>query len=162
MKVKLRDLLNAVGPNEGFNKLLNVNLRAKIAYKISRLVFNDIESCRKEFDKQNLELFKKYGEPVFVVKRDENGQPVLNENGEEIREQIDKLQLKPENVTKYNEEIIELLEEEENIWFEPIKLSELKVDLKEIELTPLDMRRMMPFLIDDTDVEESQKSSGEK
>jgi len=156
MKVKLNDLLNAVGQNEGFSKLLNVNLRAKISYKISHLVFNDVESHRKAFDKENLKLYKKYGEIVMVVKRDEKGQPMLDENEVEIKEATDRMQLKPENIIKYNEEVAELLDMEKSIWFEPIKLSELKIDLKEIELTPLDMRRMMPFLIYDIDEEETQ------
>lgn len=124
MKVLLRDVV--LIPTGLVNTLMQKDLPIKASYWFSRLA-TIIDKELKIFEQSRSDMFKKYGEPV------------------ENSEQAGTMKIKDEYMDQCNKEFQELLEQEIDINFNPIKLSLFsKVDVKPIEILPL-----LPFLFDD-------------
>lgn len=126
------DLGTVYRSNDSLVKLANVhNLKAKVGYKVGKMV----RAISKEVDavgKARNTLFEKYGAKT------------LNEEGQEI------LQVPPERIAEFQDELEELLQE-------PIELPHDKLKLSYLEaahgLTPLDFIKL-DYLIED-DVQEA-------
>lgn len=115
MKLTLKEIYDS---QPSMRKLLMIDFPIKTAFKLSRMsrkigeIFQDLEA-------QRVKLVEKYGEE--------------SENGSTV---------KAENIEKFQEELNELLQEEEDLGIEPIPLEELA----DAKLSALDMMTLAPFL----------------
>ena len=120
--------LNTImGSTEVLQQLLNINFPARTAYKIARLLA-EIEKEQEIVHKTRTQLIDKYGQ------KDENGKFILNEEKN--------IQLKPDCVEKFNQELMELLETN-------IELTSPYLTLEELEIanfTPQQMYMLMPYI----------------
>ena len=120
--------LNTImGSTEVLQQLLNINFPARTAYKIARLLA-EIEKEQEIVHKTRTQLIDKYGQ------KDESGKFILNEEKN--------IQLKPDCVEKFNQELMELLETN-------IELTSPYLTLEELEManfTPQQMYMLMPYI----------------
>ena len=120
--------LNTImGSTEVLQQLLNINFPARTAYKIARLLA-EIEKEQEIVHKTRTQLIDKYGQ------KDESGKFILNEEKN--------IQLKPDCVEKFNQELMELLETN-------IELTSPYLTLEELEIanfTPQQMYMLMPYI----------------
>lgn len=120
--------LNTImGSTEVLQQLLNINFPARTAYKIARLLA-EIEKEQEIVHKTRTQLIDKYGQ------KDDSGKFILNEEKN--------IQLKPDCVEKFNQELMELLETN-------IELTSPYLTLEELEIanfTPQQMYMLMPYI----------------
>jgi len=120
--------LNTImGSTEVLQQLLNINFPARTAYKIARLLA-EIEKEQEIVHKTRTQLIDKYGQ------KDENGKFILNEEKN--------IQLKPDCVEKFNQELMELLETNIELTSPYLKLEELEI----ANFTPQQMYMLMPYI----------------
>lgn len=100
MKVKLFDLIDS---NEDFNKLTSMDMKVVTAFKLSRI--------QKEVSDAVMSFYQSRNE--FITRLGEE-----NENGD--------YQVTDENLSTFNEQIDELVEQEIEISFDQISIEELK------------------------------------
>lgn len=100
MKIKLSDIVNGV---VSINALQEIKLPVKISYRLKRLV-DRLTPILKNYDEQRNELIKKLGEKD---------------------EEKDTWNVKKENLTEFYAELQKVLEIEEDIEWEKIKIDEL-------------------------------------
>lgn len=98
--MKLQTIVNEV---DSINALQEIKLPVKVSYRIKRLV-DKITPILKNYNEQRNELVKKFGE------EDEKTQT---------------WNVKKENLTEFYEELQKLLDVEETLEFEKIKIDEL-------------------------------------
>jgi hypothetical protein len=104
MKIKLE---NIVRDEKNLQALQHVEMPAKVSYRIKRL--NDkITPILKSYNEKRVELIKKHGEEQIV-----EGKPT------------DIFQVLPEKEKEFYKELQEVLDIEEKIDFEPIKIEEI-------------------------------------
>lgn len=120
--------LNTImGSTEVLQQLLNINFPARTAYKIARLLA-EIEKEQEIVHKTRTQLIDKYGQ------KDESGKFILNEEKN--------IQLKPDCVEKFNQELMELLETNIELTSPYLKLEELEI----ANFTPQQMYMLMPYI----------------
>ena len=123
IKVKLIDLLNSAGV---LQRLTTIDFKAKTSWQLYKL----ISAAEKEigtFQDTRMKVVQKYAE------KDENGEPIVNENEYKIAEgQMD----------AFTNEINELLMSEVELNVSPIPLE----DLDAADFKPTEMVIMEPFL----------------
>lgn len=120
--------LNTImGSTEVLQQLLNINFPARTAYKIARLLA-EIEKEQEIVHKTRTQLINKYGQ------KDESGKFILNEEKN--------IQLKPDCVEKFNQELMELLETNIELTSPYLKLEELEI----ANFTPQQMYMLMPYI----------------
>lgn len=124
MTVTLNTIMNST---EVLQQLLNINFPARTAYKIARLLA-EIEKEQEIVHKTRTQLIDKYGQ------KDENGKFILNEEKN--------IQLKPDCVEKFNQELMELLETNIELTSPYLKLEELEI----ANFTPQQMYMLMPYI----------------
>lgn len=100
MQIKLKDLVNNV---ENIKGLQEIKFPIKVSYKIKRLV-DKLNPILTSYDEKRNELVKEFGE------EGENGAIQVTD---------------PEKLKLFTEKFAELLEVEEEIDFEPIKIEEV-------------------------------------
>lgn len=120
--------LNTImGSTEVLQQLLNINFPARTAYKIARLLA-EIEKEQEIVHKTRTQLIDKYGQ------KDESGKFILNEEKN--------IQLKPDCVEKFNQELMELLETNVELTSPYLTLEELEI----ANFTPQQMYMLMPYI----------------
>lgn len=124
MTVTLNTIMSST---EVLQQLLNINFPARTAYKIARLLA-EIEKEQEIVHKTRTQLIDKYGQ------KDENGKFILNEEKN--------IQLKPDCVEKFNQELMELLETNIELTSPYLKLEELEI----ANFTPQQMYMLMPYI----------------
>lgn len=131
MKIKLREIVKTgqTKSDTGLLKLLQMDLPAKPAYRLGRLL-DGITSEMKRVNKVRDMLLKKYGEQTMVM-----------ENGKVVNKDI---KVKEEFLETYNKEMNQLLDTEVELWYNPMSLSELG----DVSLAPIDMISLIPFFKD--------------
>ena len=105
---------------DALSKLLTAELPVKIAFRLSRL-YKVAQENLTAVEEQRVKLVSKYGKKVG----DSEDMEVL-----------------PENLEKFQEELLSLLEEEIEVDYEPVGLD----DLGDIKLTAVEMAALEPFL----------------
>ena len=102
MKLKLSTIYQSI---QALNELMSVKMKAKLAFKISTAV-REINIPLEEFDKVRNKKIEEYGE----------------KNDKGVAE------IKPDsvNIIKFNDELKELLEKEEDINIETISINEFE------------------------------------
>jgi hypothetical protein len=145
MKTTLKAILNTVLAPDGqavlqggLNRLAMQPMNPKLSYRIGRLA----EYARKtaeEFAKYRTELFKTYGEFVKDAEGNDTNDMVF----------------KPENTETVTKLVDEYFAQEKDIWFEPMKLSELG----NVMLSGNDMIVLAPFLIDDVNEQPEEEAT---
>lgn len=100
MKLTLTTLVDGEQP---LYRLLEVKLPIKVAYRLSKLA-NKIKKELTVFYEQRLNLYKQYGECVDVVK--------------------DSWSIKPENISKFKEDLKQLSDEEVDIDIPPLSITD--------------------------------------
>lgn len=124
MTVTLNTIMSST---EVLQQLLNINFPARTAYKIARLLA-EIEKEQEIVHKTRTQLIDKYGQ------KDESGKFILNEEKN--------IQLKPDCVEKFNQELMELLETNIELTSPYLKLEELEI----ANFTPQQMYMLMPYI----------------
>ena len=122
--VKISDLLNST---EALQKLANKELKAKLAWTISRLL-KAAEAEIQNFNDTRMNLIRKYGE------KDENGELITDEGGN--------CKIIAETVEDFNKELNELINTE-------IEINANKINiglLENIDFTPAEMAILEPFV----------------
>lgn len=110
---------------EPLRKLFALDIDIRLALRLKKLM-DEIEKNLNDFDECRLKLIRKYGETV-----EGNGGPFEK--------------VKAENMLKFNDEIVLLLDETVEIEFEKIKLS----DLEGIKFSAIDLKLLEPFFVFD-------------
>ena len=155
MKVKLGELINCSGSRRtedggiavvGLSKILLQDLPFKIQYRFIRLL-EAADSELKRFQTLQRKMFDKWGELEKVPVLNEDGTPKIDENNEPVMKDTGNMHIKPENFQEYNKEINELLNEEVEVWYEPIPIEELD----DVKLNKMDYDMIKPFLLDKSD-----------
>lgn len=126
--IKLSSIINS---QASLAKLMETpKLPTQISYKLSRLVIN-FQPELKAYEEARMKLVKDLGEPA--------------KDSPEVNGEAQNWQVKPENITKFTEEMTKLLEVDINLKFsadkefEKIKLSELgQTDLSANDFINLD------------------------
>lgn len=122
--VKFSDLINST---EVLQKLARTELRAKVAWQVSKLL-KLAETEMQNFNETRLEVLKKYGE------KDENGELITDENNN--------CKIVPSEIANFNNELNELL----NTQIE-INANKLDIDdLDDINFTPAEMNTLESFI----------------
>jgi len=119
MKLKLMQIQNAM---PALQKVLNAELPVKVAFRLSRLA-KAVGDVAKDIEQQRANLVKKYGEEV------EGGRP-----GD--------YRVLDENISQFQQEFGELLQEDVRLDTEPVKLEALEG----VKLTAIDMVALEPFI----------------
>jgi len=115
--IKLSQIVNS---QEALQKLLQLPLPVKIAYKLSKLI-NKLDPELRIYEEQRIKLVKELGEQTDKEK--------------------DMWSVKKENIVKFREELLKLTEIEVNLSFGPDKESEkIKIeDLGDIKVEAQDL-----------------------
>lgn len=129
-------------------------------FRVAKLL-DAVERDFKDFGKQRQKLFQKYGVPQMTVGKD--GKEVATGN-------LTLLGASLENITAFNEKLLELLETETTVPYEPIIWEKLGIDeVEKVEiscphcskpvkapaakgLTVNDVRALGPLLIEEADL----------
>ena len=109
----------------GLSTITQISLPIRLSYRLSKL----LNFCNEEMvnvEKAREELIKKYGA--------------------EVTDKPGELQVSPENETKFREEFAQLLLEEVETDFTPIKISEFGEDIK---ITPAELASLSKILEED-------------
>ena len=109
----------------GLSTITQISLPIRVSYRLSKL----LNFCNDELmivEKSREELVKKLGT--------------------EVPDKPGELQVSPENETKFREEFAQLLLEEVETDFEPIKISEFGEDMK---ITPAELASLSKVLVED-------------
>lgn len=124
-----RDGLNAgINGSGGLNKLANINLPVKLAYRFGRLM-DSARSAVTQGQKERAKLF------------DELGAPEMDPDGNETGNRT----IPIENQAMFIEQLDAFLDGTKlTIWYQPTKLSELEA--AGVALTPSDMITLAPFI----------------
>lgn len=123
IEITLKEIMQST---DLFNKLLDKECKAKVAYWIAKLV-TEINKEYTIFNDTRKKLIEKYG------KRDEEGNLItINDNFE----------LQEEYIQEFNEQINELLNETVELNINPIDIN----DLEEFKFKPNEMALLMPFV----------------
>lgn len=113
MKITLGELLNG---KPALEKLVNLEISIKTAYKLSRII-NKLNNELQNFEDQRQKLVSKYGEP------EENGNVIVTQ----------------ENMEAFSNELNELINLEIELAYEPVSLEELgDVKMRASELMLID------------------------
>ena len=124
IKLTIGDLVNST---EVLQKLANAELKAKLAWEVSRLL-KSAEAEMQGFNDARLKVINKCGV------KDDNSELVTDENGN--------CKIAPEHLTEFNDEISELLKGE-------VEINANKLDINALEsviFTPSEMARLEPFI----------------
>lgn len=124
IKVRLREIIDST---DVLRKLAGENLRGRTAFQISKLL-KKLEEELDLFNKTRVEIIKKYGE------KDDNGELKTDDNGN--------VKIVEESVNAFNQEMLDLLNQEIEINANPITLD----DLENINFTPAEITTLMPFI----------------
>ena len=128
MKTTAKDLVTAVNGPGGLNKLANLNMPVKYAYKFGRLL-DSARSAGKATNKERERLFTEFGVDVLDAENKPTGEK----------------QIPPANMDVFTEKMNAYLENTVlEIWYEPVKLSELEEI--NVSLSPADMIALGPFI----------------
>ena len=122
--VKIADLLNST---EVLQKLSKTQLKAKTAWQVSR-VLKLAEEEIQTFNDTRMEVLKKYAE------KDENGELITDENNN--------CKIIQSEITKFNNELTELLENEIELNVNKINIE----DLNDIDFTPAEINALESFI----------------
>lgn len=106
-------------------------------FRVAKLI-DAVERDYKDFGKQRQALFKKYGVPQMVVK---DGKEVPTGN-------LTLLGATPENIQAFNDALLELIETETTIPYEPIIWTKLGEEAEK-KITINDVRALGPLLIEE-------------
>jgi len=126
MKIKLMTIKSI---EDSLQKLMNKELNVRIAYRLAK-VLKIITTELQEVEKARIELIRKYSD---APKQDGKSDPVSGQ-----------VQVAKEKEQEFFKEFNELLQEDVEIEFEPIDISELD----DIKLSPLDLLKLTDFVID--------------
>ena len=124
IKLTVGELVNST---EVLQKLAGMELKAKLAFQVSRL----LKSADKEiqvFNEARMNLVKKNGE------KDENGELKTDEQGN--------CKIPPEFIETFSKELTELLTTEVEINANKLKIDEFG----DLEFTPAEMAQLDPFI----------------
>lgn len=124
IEIKVADLVNSVGV---LQKLSNMSLKARLAWKVSRLL-KAADDEIQEFNKTRIEVVKKYGI------KDENGELVLDDAGN--------CKIQDEYINTFTQEMNELTSDTIEINANPIGIDEIE----ELSFTPGEMAQLEPFI----------------
>ncbi len=136
MHTTVEQLCSAISSGPvGLNKLANLDLPLRLAYRFGRLLRSAREAA-KHVEKLREELFEKYGETIL----DGEGKPTEGK------------QIKKEHERQFTEEVKTYMATTEmEIWYEPVTMAELEAT--GVRLSPADMNMLAPF-IEGAEVEE--------
>jgi|GEM_PF-6187253 hypothetical protein len=135
MHTTVEQLCSTIGGGPGgLNKLANLDLPLKLAYRFGRLLRSAREAA-KDVEKLREGLFEKYGEPIL----DPEGNPT------------DGKQIKKEHEEQFTEEVKAYMATDRQIWYEPVAMAEFEAT--GVRLSPADMNVLAPF-IEGAEVEE--------
>lgn len=140
MKTTVEQLCSAISSGPvGLNKLANMDLPLKLAYRFGRLL-RSARDAGKDVEKLREGLFEKYGEPIM----DPDGNPT------------DGKQIKKEHEQQFTEEVKTYMATTEmDIWYEPVTMAELEAT--GVRLSPADMNMLAPF-IEGAETEEAEQA----
>lgn len=124
IKIKIVDIVNGT---EALQKLAKTELKAKLAWQVSKLL-KTVEQEMQIFNDTRMSAVKKYGE------KDENGELITDDNGN--------CKILDNNLALFNKEINELLNNEIEINANKLKIS----DLEEINFTPSEIAALENFI----------------
>ena len=122
--VKIADIVNGT---EALQKLVNAELKAKLAWKVSKLLKLADQEIQT-FNETRMDLIRKFGE------KDENGELITDEKGN--------CKIPPENLQDFSSELSDLLNSE-------VELNANKIDIEELEnvnFTPGEITLLEPFV----------------
>lgn len=127
IRLTMEQLMNSV---DVIQKLINLPtpLSAKISYQIIRIA-REVETEYNLFQKSRTELIQKY------VEKDENGEPILNN---------DRYQITPNKQKDFAKEYNDIMSSTIELNVEPLILSESTME--ELKLTPLEWMKLEPFV----------------
>lgn len=124
IKVAITDILNGT---EILQKLSNTELKAKLAWQVSRLL-KAVDKEVQEFNETRMTVIKKYGE------KDENGELVTDDKGN--------CKIIAEEVNNFTAELNELVTSEIEINANKIKIE----DIENLNFTPAEMNALEAFI----------------
>ena len=124
IKVRLREIIDST---DVLRKLAGESLRGRTAFQISKLL-KKLEEELDLFNKTRVEIIKKYGE------KDDNGELKTDDNGN--------VKIVEESASVFNQEMLDLLNQEIEINANPIALD----DLENINFTPAEITILIPFI----------------
>ena len=119
-------LANIVAAESALNKIVTVNLPARVAYRINKLI-KQIAPDLKTFNEERTKLFQKFG-------KSSDSDPNM-------------MVIMEEHMSEFTAEFNALISEPVELSMVQIRLS----DLTEVNLTPLEMSSLEPFILDDDD-----------
>ena len=124
IEIKMLTIVNSM---EVLKRLSESKIRGRTAYKIAKIL--------KRVDEE-YGLFQDARRKLILecAKKDENGEPVADENGN--------VSISEENISMFNEEISKLLETTVNIDTDKIHLDEIE----QIDFTPSDIIMIEDFI----------------
>ena len=122
--VKIDELLNSV---DTLKKLSQQDFKAKLAWQVARLL-KSAEAEIQSFNDTRMDLIKKYGE------KDSEGELVTDENGN--------CKIIPEYISKFTDELSELVKTEVEINANKINID----DLENCNFTPGEISMLEPFI----------------
>lgn len=133
IKVKIVDIVNGT---EALQKLAKTELKAKLAWQVSKLL-KAAEQEIQIFNDTRMSVIKKYGE------KDENGELITDDNGN--------CKISDNNLILFNTELNELLSNEVEINANKLNIN----DFGDINFTPSEMASLELFI----DFDEESTSS---
>ena len=108
IKIKLHTLPQSI---ESLNKIIEKDIPIKLSYKLIKL-YKKLTKEVEQYEESRMKLINKYGE------KKEDGQLNVRENGI--------VTINPENMQKFQQELLELGDIDIEMEFNPIKLEELE------------------------------------
>jgi hypothetical protein len=131
MKVNLRDLRAA---QPAFQKLMNLDLPIKIAFKLSRIA-KAVNDVYQDIERQREALVRKHGAEA--------------EHGS--------FAVKPENIAVFTKELDDFLNEGIEVDIEPVSLDTI-VEVEDIKMSPLELLTLEPFAFKKEERPKTKKS----